>query len=71
MLIDRAPKHLGTDYQKQYSSVFVEMPTLQYGTRTHTIILLDHDGKIDYNEWTKLNSNWELRHFNTTLKCET
>lgn len=39
--------------------------------RTHTIILLDHDDKIEYNEWTMINANWEHQCFTTTLKYET
>jgi len=32
-LIKRTPKFPGTDNQKKFSSIFVEMPTRQYGTR--------------------------------------
>lgn len=32
-IIKRTPKHPSTDNQKKFSSVFVEMPDLQYGTR--------------------------------------
>ncbi|KAL5241033.1 hypothetical protein ACI65C_008443 [Semiaphis heraclei] len=69
-LIKRTPKFHGTDDQKKFSSIFVEMPTRQYGTRTHTIILIDHDGKVEYNEWTKSGSVWNHQCFITELKCE-
>ncbi|XP_025424484.1 transport and Golgi organization 2 homolog isoform X2 [Sipha flava] len=69
MITKMSPNHQGNDGQKLYSSVFVEIPALRYGTRTHTIILVDHNGKIDYNEWTLSNSNWEQRCFTTALKC--
>ncbi|XP_022182250.1 transport and Golgi organization protein 2 homolog isoform X2 [Myzus persicae] len=69
-LIKRTPKFPGTDNQKKFSSIFVEMPARQYGTRTHTIILIDHDGKVEYNEWTKSGSIWNHQCFTTALKCE-
>ncbi|XP_050424798.1 transport and Golgi organization protein 2 homolog isoform X3 [Adelges cooleyi] len=70
-LAKTAPRHLDTDVHKQYSSIFVEIPFLKYGTRTHTIILLDHDGQIEYNEWTKVKEEWQHQCFMTKLKCET
>lgn len=36
----------------QYSSVFLSMPHLSYGTRTHTIILVDGNNHVDFYEWT-------------------
>lgn len=40
--------------------------------RTHTIILLDHDGKIEFNEWNISLSNdteWDHQRFTSRLKC--
>ncbi|XP_060836205.1 transport and Golgi organization protein 2 isoform X2 [Rhopalosiphum padi] len=69
-LIKRTPKFPGTDDQKKFSSIFVEMPSRQYGTRTHTIILIDHDGKVEYNEWTKSGLIWNHQCYTTILKAE-
>ncbi|XP_050549081.1 transport and Golgi organization 2 homolog isoform X2 [Daktulosphaira vitifoliae] len=66
-LIQHAPKYSGIDY-KYFSSVFVEIPHLKYGTRTHTIILIDHNGDIEYNEWTKVDEDWKHQCFNTKLE---
>lgn len=41
-----------------------------FNLRTHTIILIDHDGKVEYNEWTKSGSIWNHQCFTTALKCE-
>jgi len=34
------------------SSICVRIPGNAYGTRTHTIILIDHQNKLDFYEWT-------------------
>lgn len=34
------------------SSVCVSMPKHNYGTRTHTVILVDGNNKVDFYEWT-------------------
>lgn len=39
-------------YRKDCNSIFVEMPDLNYGTRTHSIILVDTDDLVEFNEWT-------------------
>lgn len=44
---------------------------LIFNFRTHTIILLDQDDKMEYNEWTMINSNWEHQCFTKKLKYET
>lgn len=46
------------------SSVFVSIPEHGYGTRTHSIILIDEKGQVDFTEWTMkepidpLNPTW-------------
>lgn len=46
------------------STVFVNIPEQGYGTRTHSIILIDGQGQVDFMEWTMkepvdpLNPTW-------------
>lgn len=55
----------------KYGHVIGKRINYMFYFRTHTIILLDHDDKIEYNEWTMINENWEHQCFTTTLKYET
>lgn len=49
-----------------FSSIFVQIPDVSYGTRTRTIILVDEDENIDYIEETMTsddpNGEWEKTH---------
>jgi uncharacterized protein with NRDE domain len=50
------------------SSIFVEVPGENYGTRTHTVILVDHLNNVDYYEKTmtslnpKSEDDWKMTH---------
>jgi len=41
------------------SSIFVDMPNKGYGTRTHTMILVDQQNNIHYKELTRDNGGWK------------
>lgn len=51
-----------------FSSIFVTIPYVSYGTRTRTIILVDNEGNIDYQEETMTtndpNGEWETTKLN-------
>lgn len=68
-IIRRAPAVMTENRQQPYSAVFVKIPDLAYGTRTHTIILVDYNWKVDFHEWTMEhpitdydNPNWLHQH---------
>ncbi|XP_059489991.1 transport and Golgi organization protein 2 [Neocloeon triangulifer] len=51
---------------KSYSSIFVNVPEKVYGTRTHTVILIDDVGKMDFYESTLTeNSKGDLEWLDT------
>jgi uncharacterized protein with NRDE domain len=49
-----------------FSSIHVELPDEDYGTRTRTIILVDQSGNVDYIEETMMsldpNGEWSKSH---------
>ncbi|XP_077290222.1 transport and golgi organization 2 [Arctopsyche grandis] len=52
------------------SAVFVNIPGAKYGTRTHTIILVDGDDNLDFWEWTMIpgEAEWKLTHLKHKLQ---
>ncbi|XKL65645.1 hypothetical protein PGB90_009065 [Kerria lacca] len=46
---------------RELSSIFVKIPEASYGTRTHTIILVDHNNVMDYVEYSMNDAN-DLRN---------
>lgn len=48
---------------KIFSSIHVDYPQVQYGTRNRSIILIDHDNHVDYVEERLLDdsTNWERK----------
>lgn len=69
--IDRkAVAYMDEDYKIKYSGICVEMPSLLYGTRTHSIILVDHENTMDFHEWTLENHEtleWKHTHIRQKL----
>lgn len=55
-----------SDSAIHFSSIFVKIPDVGYGTRTRTVILVDDDSNIDYIEETMISedpeSDWETTH---------
>ncbi|KAJ8954254.1 hypothetical protein NQ318_005850 [Aromia moschata] len=55
------------------SSIFVKAESLKYGTRTHTVILVDHEWQLHYIEHTLEqpidieNPKWNVKHFQSSL----
>ncbi|XP_063234106.1 transport and Golgi organization protein 2 homolog isoform X2 [Bacillus rossius redtenbacheri] len=55
------------------SSVFISFPGAAYGTRTHTVVLIDYNDKVDFFEWTMAqpiqpdNPQWEKQHYTFQL----
>lgn len=53
----RAPDHqlpdtgVDLDWERTLSSRFIEGPGYHYGTRSSTVLLLQHDGRIQFTEW--------------------
>ncbi|KAJ4445371.1 hypothetical protein ANN_07176 [Periplaneta americana] len=66
-------KQLTPSVIEKTSSVFINIPERGYGTRTHSIILIDGDGKIDFMEWTMeepidpQNPSWTSIKFSSQL----
>ncbi|KAK6640531.1 hypothetical protein RUM44_012227 [Polyplax serrata] len=44
--------HIPCPFKPNYGAVFVKSPDLSYGTRTHTVILVDWKNRVDFYEWT-------------------
>jgi len=44
--------HIQDFFLEAGSSIFVEIPHLSYGTRTHTVVLVDGNNHVDYIEYT-------------------
>ena len=51
---DEELKRRAPIYGEHLSSIHVKIPEAGYGTRTHTIILIDSTNKMDYYEETLL-----------------
>jgi len=51
------------------AAIFVHLPGKSYGTRTHTIILVDAEGNFDFYEWTMVlgEENWAETRIHRTL----
>lgn len=50
-VLDSFP-NVPVEMRRSCSSIFVAAPKSQYGTRTHTIILVDTNNDADFYEWT-------------------
>lgn len=58
------------DFRDSFSSIYVNIPSINYGSRTRTVILIDFDNKIDYYEETLLEDNisWKSSHIEGRLE---
>lgn len=58
------------EFRDCFSSIFVNIPSINYGSRTRTVILIDFDNKIDYYEETLLedNTSWKRSHIQSRLE---
>ncbi|XP_026682943.1 transport and Golgi organization 2 homolog isoform X2 [Diaphorina citri] len=68
--IDRkAEADMDEDYKMRYSRVCVDISSIFYGTRTHSIILVDHNNVMDFHEWTLdyETKKWIHTHIRKTL----
>ncbi|XP_046386177.1 transport and Golgi organization protein 2 homolog isoform X2 [Ischnura elegans] len=50
-ILEQVP-NIPDEKHRMHSSLYVENLHLDYGTRTHTVILVDHENKVDFIEWT-------------------
>ncbi|XP_067015046.2 transport and Golgi organization 2 homolog [Anabrus simplex] len=70
---ERAP-HMSLEGLKPFTSVFVEVLNRGYGTRAHSIILVDSQGQVDFSEWSlrqpidPTNPHWEAKHYTCKLE---
>jgi uncharacterized protein with NRDE domain len=60
---DEELKFRAPEWGEYLSSIKVNVPEHNYGTRTHTIILFDHFNNVDYYEETMTpNGEWKNTH---------
>lgn len=67
----QAPKLPPNDLQSM-SSAFVEIPAAKYGSRTHTVILVDNQDQVEFHEWTMGEANepaWIHSVYKFALHC--
>ncbi|XP_071447918.1 transport and Golgi organization protein 2 homolog isoform X2 [Hetaerina americana] len=50
-ILEQVP-NISDEKHKMHSSLYAESLGLNYGTRTHTVILVDHENQVDFVEWT-------------------
>uniref|UniRef100_A0A8D8PUX8 Transport and Golgi organization protein 2 n=1 Tax=Cacopsylla melanoneura TaxID=428564 RepID=A0A8D8PUX8_9HEMI len=63
--IDRkAEPGMDLEYKMKYSALYVDMSSRLYGTRTHSIILIDQNNVMDFHEWTM--DDWETQEWKHT-----
>ncbi|KAL1457887.1 hypothetical protein WDU94_008069 [Cyamophila willieti] len=63
--IDRkAEPSMDLEYKMRYSALYVDISSKLYGTRTHSIILIDQNNVMDFHEWTM--ENWETQEWKHT-----
>ncbi|GIY41881.1 transport and Golgi organization protein 2 [Caerostris extrusa] len=49
----RQGKSKSSAFLEKLSAIFVNIPESNYGSRCHTIILIDGSGNVDYMEWSR------------------
>lgn len=68
---DEELKRRAPNWGEYLSSVFVNVPNAGYGTRTHTVIIVDENNKMDLYEETMATNDpfgeWEHTHIETSF----
>jgi len=72
--LDENMKRQGRDksvgFMDKLSSIFVDMPDYNYGSRCHTILLISGSGQVDYYERSRSEKppvEWSIQHFTYDL----
>lgn len=63
-------RNKSSNFMDKLSSIFVHIPESNYGSRSHTIVLIDGLGKVDYFESSRSEHNgsdWKLQQFSYQL----
>eukprot|EP00048_Salpingoeca_helianthica_P023439 m.24352 g.24352 ORF g.24352 m.24352 type:complete len:326 (-) comp8672_c0_seq2:29-1006(-) len=63
------PHGRGIEWAARLSTIFVDFPEVNYGTRTHTIVLIANDGAVRFVEVTRgSGGDWTRQDFQWTLE---
>lgn len=68
-LPDEELRRRSPEFYPALSSIFVQSETKLYGTRTHSVLLVDGSDKITFVEETLMpDESWKIQQFDTFLR---